>query len=249
MNKFLTRISWLFQPAYYQTIDEINQKSKISKRKIKKDIKKSFLNYGANYHDYKIFNFINLTPAKKETFLTSELNDYLCLKYNNTEEIILSPKIKLTPLKQINQNEELNLLNEKTNIFKILILNDKIISCILKIKLNSKEIYAPINLDTGIIDYPGVDLTKKVYERNNKNKENIFWFRIPKWPRIKRFAEKTANLIEDYKYIELNLALDKEKGPCLISCLSPSYQLYQLPIKNIKDEGIKNIIIRKEEIK
>lgn len=247
MNKFLIRLSWLIKKDYQKTLEEISKKNKISKRRLSKDIKQSFYKYGSDYQDYKIFNFVCLDESKKSTFLTYELNKYYINTYNNNKkEIIIPNKVKLTNLKDITQHEELAILNEYTNIFKFLVLNNEIVSCILKIKIKSKEIYAPINLDTGIIDYPGVDLTKKVYERNTKNKEEIFWFRIPKWPRIKRYVEKNAQYFEDYKYLELNVVLDNEKGPCLISCNVPSYQLYQIPIKNKKDEGIKYLIEKKE---
>ena len=40
----------------------------------------------------------------------------------------------------------------------------------------------------------------KTYDRSPSTKEELIWFRIPKWPRICRFVQSTASLI-NHKYI------------------------------------------------
>ena len=88
---------------------------------------------------------------------------------------------------------------------------------------------APINIETGIIDYLAIDKKGNLYEKHPLTNEQILWFKIPKWPRIKRFVTQAAKEIPEVSYVGWDVCLG-EKDPFLIEGNEfPGHDLYQLP--------------------
>lgn len=209
------------------------------------DINKYSKKYKADIKDYKLFKMYKKSDELNKTYITKGINDKYINKYNKGE-LIIPNKVKINTKKLPPQNEELNVINKKPCIFKFLVFKEEIISCVLELS-NTKPVYAQVNIETGILDYPGTDLNDKVYDRSPSTKEELIWFRIPKWPRICRFVQSTAGLI-NHKYIEIDIYLDEE-GPILTGINNPTYYLYELNIDNVQEKGIKNLIEEKENKK
>lgn len=200
--------------------------------------------YQCHYEDYFLLHFYEMPPKQKTTYLTYYQNEYLNKKYNqNFNEYIL---LKEEPYQK--DCQELSELNSGTNIFHFLILKNEIVSANLTLSLNQGlDITAPINLDTGIIDYPGYNNDKE-YEKNPDNNEEILWFKIPKWPRIKRHVIKESSKIENNKYIIINLLLTID-GPVITSYQTVPYDFYrsfEIPMALKQEEGILPIITKIE---
>ncbi len=209
------------------------------------DINKYSKKYKADINDYKLFKMYKKSDELNKTYITKGINDKYINKYNKGE-LIIPNKVKINTKKLPPQNEELNVINKKPCIFKFLVFKEEIISCVLELS-NTKPVYAQVNIETGILDYPGIDLNGKTYDRSPSTKEELIWFRIPKWPRMCRFVQSTASLI-NHKYIEIDVYLDEE-GPILTGINNPTYYLYELNIDKIQEKGIKNLIEEKENKK
>ncbi len=226
-------------------INDLSKKLKRGKFGLIMDINKCSKKYKADYNDYKLFKMYKKNNENNNTYITNGINENYIKKYNKGE-LIIPTKVKLHEKKLPPQNKELNIINTKPCIFKFLVFNEELISCTLEL-YNTKPIYAGVNIETGIIDYPAVDLKGKVYDRSPSTKEEIIWFRIPKWPRICRYVQNIATNI-NHKYIEISIYLDEE-GPILVGINNPTYYLYQLHIDNIQEKGIKFLIEERENNK
>lgn len=136
------------------------------------------------------------------------------------------------------QCEELSRLHPTSiNTIRIVTLNNEIVAAYLRIgnnnnivdNFNHDGLVAPINIETGIIDYLAIDKKMNTYERHPITNESILWFRIPKWPRIKRFAIQVSKEIPEVGYVGWDICLG-EKDPFLIEGNEfPGHDLYQLP--------------------
>ena len=222
-------------------IDSLSKKIGKGKFRLILDINKNSKKFKADLNDYKLFKMYKKNDEINKTYITSGINEKYINKYNK-DELIIPNKIKIYEKKLPPQNQELNTINTKPCIFKFLVFKDEIVSCTLE--LQSKPIYAQVNIETGIIDYPAVDLKGKVYDRSPSTQEELIWFKIPKWPRICRYVQNIASNI-NHKYIEISIYLDEE-GPLLIDIKNPTYYLYQLHIDNIQEKGIKYLIEERE---
>jgi hypothetical protein len=240
-------LSWLKHDDFRETMDYLKKKLNKGKLRLFLDINKYHKKYKADYNDYKFFKMYEKSPDTLNTYITNGINEEYITRYNKTKEINIPNKLKIYKDNKLpKQNEELNHLNTKPCIFKFLVFQDNIIASILEIS-KDKKIYASINLETGIIDYPAVNLNGKIYEKSPTTKEDIIWFRIPKWPRICRYVQNIATNI-NHKYIEISIYLDEE-GPILVGINNPTYYLYQLHIDNIQEKGIKFLIEERENNK
>lgn len=123
------------------------------------------------------------------------------------------------------------------NTIRIVTLNQQIVVAFLRIgnnnnvvdNFNKDGLAAPINIETGIIDYLTIDKKGNLYEKHPLTNEQILWFKIPKWPRIKRFVTQAAKEVPEVGYVGWDVCLG-EKDPFLIEGNEfPGHDLYQLP--------------------
>ena len=234
-------LSWRKQEDYHEILEYLAKKRNKGKLRIFFDLIKYHKKYKSDYNDYKFFKMYEKTPETNNTYITKGINEEYISRYN--KNLIIPNKVKIYESNKLpKQNIELNHINTKPCIFKFLVIKDEIIASVLELK--DKKIYASINIETGIIDYPAVNLNGKIYEKSPTTKEEIIWFRIPKWPRICRFVSNTASLLED-KYIEIDIYLTEE-GPIIININNPTYYLYELHIDNLQEKGIKYLIEERE---
>ncbi len=134
-------------------------------------------------------------------------------------------------------NEISKLHPSSINTMRIVTLNNEIVAAFLRIgnnnnvvdNFNHDGLAAPINIETGIIDYLAIDKKMDIYERHPITDEPILWFQIPKWPRIKRFVTQASKEIPEMGYVGWDVCLG-EKDPCLIEGNEfPGHDIYQLP--------------------
>ncbi len=136
------------------------------------------------------------------------------------------------------QCEEISKLHPSSiNTIRIVTLNSEIVAAFLRIgnnnnvvdNFNHDGLVAPINIETGIIDYLAIDKKMNIYERHPLTNEPILWFKIPKWPRIKRFVIQASKEIPEVGYVGWDVCLGI-KDPFLIEGNEfPGHDLYQLP--------------------
>ena len=146
------------------------------------------------------------------------------LKYDLLEE-------QLTQCKEFDSISNLDIVR-----IKAITLNDTIVAAYFYIK-DEITLFAPINLETGIVDYSLVDKDGNIHERIPSTNESIMWFSIPKWPRIKRFILNLALVEPNVKYVEWDISLNKD--PYVIKAnIRPDHTIYQLPEHRIKGQGL-----------
>ena len=159
------------------------------------------------------------------------------------------------------QCDELKKLHPTSiNTIRIVTLNQEIVAAFLRIgnennivdNFNHGGLVAPINIETGIIDYLAIDKKGNLFDKHPITNESLLWFQIPKWPRIKRFAIQASKEIPEIGYIGWDVSLN-EKGPYLIEGNEfPGHDLYQLPPHRTDGQGLlplfqKAMSKRKEE--
>lgn len=68
---------------FFTVLDEVHERSGLSKPALTADMVKSFIKYGAGYYDYSNFNFFELTDAQRETYMTRFRSKKLLVKVND----------------------------------------------------------------------------------------------------------------------------------------------------------------------
>lgn len=211
---------------------------------------RDYLIISDNEESYQEFNAFCKTHPSIIAKSPNNLSKPLIYKPNNkTIKKIYNELLekKLTIIEETTKqcNELSKLHPYSINTIKFITLNNNIIAAYLVIGNNKKELnnleesgmFAPINLDTGIIDYLAIDNKGETYDKHLLTNESILWFTIPKWPRLKRFVTSLTNEVKEVKYVEWNISLDND--PYLISASSkPNHYLYQLPIHRQDNTGI-----------
>lgn len=122
------------------------------------------------------------------------------------------------------------------NTIRVVTLNKEIVAAFLKIgdknnivdNFNFSGLVAPINISTGIIDYPAINKEGTMFSEHPLTHEQILWLKIPKWQKVKSFVNKLCEVVPEVKYVGWDIAIDEE--PYLIKGnYFPEHLLYQLP--------------------
>lgn len=159
------------------------------------------------------------------------------------------------------QCEAINKLHPYSiNTLRIVTLKQEVVAAYIRIgnhqncvdNFNSDGLAAPINIETGIIDYPAIDKHDHIYERHPLTNEPILWLTIPKWEKIKEFCIKAAKEIPEVGYIGWDVCV-RDDGPLLIEGNDfPGHDIYQLPPHRTNNQGMLPIfekVINKGESK
>lgn len=157
------------------------------------------------------------------------------------------------------QCEEISKLHPSSiNTIRMVTLNQEIVAAFLRIgndnnvvdNFNHGGLAAPINIETGIIDYLAISKDGNIYERHPLTNEPILWFQIPKWPRIKRFVIQASKEVPEVGYVGWDVCLGP-KDPFLIEANEfPGHDIYQLPPHRTNGQGLlprfKEVMDKKE---
>lgn len=158
----------------------------------------------------------------------------------NVEEIynnLLETKRYLVEEVAVQCKEISKLHPSSINTLRIVTLNQQIVAAYIRIgnnnnvvdNFNHDGLAAPVNIETGIIDYIAIDKKSKEYELHPLTKEKILGFQIPKWEEVKEFVEKASKEIPEIGYVGWDVCVGLEK-PFLIEANEfPGHDIYQLP--------------------
>lgn len=208
-------------------------------KKFNRYLMRNWLLLTDNYQEFK--EFTDKTPnitaiSTKDPKLPKQM-----YKVNNKNrkkifEELSSSKYDLLE-EQLTQCKEFDSISKKDIVrIKAITLNNHIVAAYFYIK-DEVTLFAPINLETGIVDYSLVDKDGNIHERIPSTNESIMWFSIPKWPRIKRFIHTLAGVEPNVKYVEWDISLNKD--PYVIKAnIRPDHTIYQLPEHRIKGQGL-----------
>ncbi len=195
----------------------------------------------------KLHNEIIVEPVAENN---SEGIEKIKVTSKNVKEIynnLLETKRNLVE-ETITQCKEMSKLHPPSiNTIRAVTLNHQIVAAYLSIgndnnvvvNINHGGLIAPINIETGIIDYLAIDKDGNIHEKHPLTGESILWFQIPKWPRIKRFIERASHEIPEVGYVGWDICLS-DKGPLLIEGTEfPEHDIYQLPPHRTDGIGMK----------
>lgn len=131
---------------------------------------------------------------------------------------------------------------------KITTLLGKCLIAFLYIEEDSVLI-APIDIESGSINYPAVDDEKNIYESYPKSKKSIKGITIPNWERLKEICELASLEIPEIGYIEWTLVIGEKRNCLMKASANPNHYLYQRPSHREHNIGIVPLIKRIEERK
>lgn len=211
--------------------------------KFNKYLKRDWLELEPDEESYKMFRaFVrnhHEIVAKTLTLSCGEGVEIISVNRRNSREVfdtLISTNRTLVE-EVATECEELKKLHPASiNTIRIITLNKEIVAAFLKIGNNNNVVdnfnfgglVAPINISTGIIDYLAINKEGETFSQHSLTKEDILWFNIPKWQKIKKFILKVCEIVPEVGYVGWDVALDDE--PYLIKGnYFPEHVLYQLP--------------------
>lgn len=164
--------------------------------------------------------------------------------YKDAEEIyndLIETKHTLLEEYVIQHNKLMELHPNSVNTVRLVTLrkNDRTyeITAFLRIgnggyvdNLNSGGMTAPIDINTGKINYPATDKDGNVYYKHPLTNVEIVGFEIPNWNECKKMVEEASKIVPEIAYCGWDVCVTNE-GPCFIeSNPFPGHDIYQLPI-------------------
>ncbi len=95
--------------------------------------------------------------------------------------------------------------------------------------LHSGGMFAPIDMETGLVQYPGYDKDRKTYKKHPQTGVDIQGFQIPLWEKCKAMCVEAAGLVPQMRYVGWDVAVTPT-GPVLVEGNNlPGYDILQMP--------------------
>lgn len=95
--------------------------------------------------------------------------------------------------------------------------------------LHSGGMFAPIDMETGQVQYPGYDKDRKTYAVHPQTGVEIQGFQIPLWEESKALCIEAAALVPQMRYVGWDVAVTPN-GPVLVEGNNlPGYDILQMP--------------------
>lgn len=145
------------------------------------------------------------------------------------------------------QNEKLSKLHPTSiNTVRIYTLNQKIVAAFLRIgnnnnvvdNLNHEGIVSPLDIDTGVINYPAYDKTYNTYFEHPITHEKLIGFKVPMWEKVKKLCIDASNEIKEVGYVGWDVCVGETK-PFLIEANDfPGHDIFQLPAHREGNIGV-----------
>ena len=185
-----------------------------------------------NKHKKIIVKPVNLCCGKGIELLTVNNDNYEEI-YNNlidTKRTLVEEVIK-------ERKEIAKLHPESVNTLRLVTLNYKLVVAFIRIgndnnvvdNFNHGGMAAPINIDTGIIEYPAIDKDGNLYYNHPLTNEKIVGFKIPDMGKIKNFVEKLAKEIPEVRYVGWDVCPTDNDIAIIEGNEFPGHDIYQLP--------------------
>lgn len=98
---------------------------------------------------------------------------------------------------------------------------------------NNGGICCPIDINTGIINYPAVNKECIYFDRHPDTSFELIGFKIPNWDLIINLAKEASKVVKEVRYIGWDICLQENKPFLIEGNEFPSYDLYQIPKEHI----------------
>ncbi len=95
--------------------------------------------------------------------------------------------------------------------------------------LHSGGMFAPIDLDTGRIQYPAYDKDRKTYEKHPMTGVTIQGMQIPLWEQAKELCLKASEVVPQMRYVGWDVAVTPKRPVLVEGNNLPGYDILQMP--------------------
>ncbi len=95
--------------------------------------------------------------------------------------------------------------------------------------LHSGGMFAPIDLDKGVIQYPAYDKARQTYTEHPRTHTTIQGFQIPYWEEAKAMCLEASQIVPQMRYVGWDVAITPT-GPVFVEGNNlPGYDILQMP--------------------
>ena len=95
--------------------------------------------------------------------------------------------------------------------------------------LHSGGMFAPIDLDKGVIQYPAYDKARHTYTEHPRTHTTIQGFAIPYWEEAKAMCLEASQIVPQMRYVGWDVAITPN-GPVFVEGNNlPGYDILQMP--------------------
>ncbi len=95
--------------------------------------------------------------------------------------------------------------------------------------LHSGGMFAPIDLETGRIQYPAYDKERRTYEKHPMTGVEIPGLQIPLWEQAKELCIKASDVVPRMRYVGWDVATTPERPVLVEGNNLPGYDILQMP--------------------
>ena len=95
--------------------------------------------------------------------------------------------------------------------------------------LHSGGMFAPIDLETGRIQYPAYDKERRTYEKHPMTGVEIPGLQIPLWEQAKELCLKASEVVPRMRYVGWDVAITPERPVLVEGNNLPGYDILQMP--------------------
>lgn len=146
---------------------------------------------------------------------------------------------------------------ESINTVRVVTLLGSVVVAFLRIgnnhnhvdNFNHEGLVAPIDIETGKINYQALDKQKRLYTNHPITNKSIVGLTIPKWKKIKELCENASLEIPEVGYVGWDVCVGKDDCFFIEGNEFPGHDLYQLPPHRDSNIGLLPLFKKAEERK
>lgn len=141
------------------------------------------------------------------------------------------------------------------NTLRVVTINHKVVTAYIQIgnnnnivdNFNNEGMVAPINIKTGLIEFPAIDKFDNLYYDHPLTHEKIVGLTIPRWGEVVKLCEEATNVIPEVNYVGWDVCVGPKKLYLIEGNEFPRHDIYQLPPH--RKDGIGLLPVFKEAMK
>lgn len=194
-----------------------------------------------NFHDVKKFlKGKEYVMAKPIDGTCGQSIEKICVKDYKPEKLydyVLKKGIVL--LEEVaTQCKEISELHPNSiNTLRVVTLRGKVAVAFLRIgnkgyvvdNFNHEGLAAPIDVETGIINYPAIDKQHHEYIEHPMTHKKIVGLSIPNWDKVIKLCEDASREIPELGYVGWDVCVGEKKLSLIEGNEFPGHDIYQLP--------------------
>ncbi len=132
------------------------------------------------------------------------------------------------------------------NTLRIVTLNKKVVVALLRIgnygnvvdNFNHDGMVTTIDVETGMINFPAIDKSGKVFSKHPMTKKEIVGTKIPMWDEVKNMCIEACEVVPEIGYVGWDVCLGPKEPSLIEGNDFPGHDLYQLPVHRNDNYGI-----------